>query len=94
MVAHATKNRGLGAALTMSAERGSACHARILAAGRQLLDRARQEDKADRKVAIGDVLKLVNAISLASERETAQADRLLDLALTGVMRAAAPARGE
>jgi AcrR family transcriptional regulator len=84
MVAHATRNRGLGAALTMSAERGSACHARVLAAGRQLLDRAQQEEKADQEVAIGDLLKLVNAISLTSERDTVQADRLVGLVFRGV----------
>jgi hypothetical protein len=36
MVAHATANRGL----MMSAEVGSACHARILGAGKALLVRA------------------------------------------------------
>jgi hypothetical protein len=40
MVAHATANRGLGASLMMSAEVGSACHARILGAGKALLVRA------------------------------------------------------
>lgn len=90
MVAHATANRGLGAALMMSAERGSECHARIVRAGRRLLVRAQQEDAASHQVAIDDLLKLVNAISLASERDTAQADRLLDLVLRGV----APAPGE
>jgi AcrR family transcriptional regulator len=94
MVRHATANRGLGAALAMSAEVGSDCHERIRTAGDRLLRSARNQGSVRENVKIDDLLKLVNAISLASERETAQADRLLDLALTGVMRAAAPARGE
>jgi AcrR family transcriptional regulator len=89
MVAHATANRGLGASLMMSAEVGSACHARILGAGEALLVRAQQHGAADPEVAIGDLLKLVNAISLASERETELAGRLLSLIIRGV----APARG-
>jgi AcrR family transcriptional regulator len=84
MVRHATDSRGLGAALMMSAERGSECHARIVAAGQPLLGRAQQGHSADQQVTIGDLLKLVNAISLASERDVAQADRLLGLVLRGV----------
>jgi AcrR family transcriptional regulator len=80
MVAHITSTRGLGSALAMSAERGSECHERILAAGRSLLTKAQVRDD----IAIEDLLKLVNGISLASDQNTAQADRLLDLAIRGI----------
>lgn len=40
-------------------------------------------------MAIGDLLKLVNAISLATEQDTELAGRLLNLIIRGV----APARG-
>jgi hypothetical protein len=57
--------------------------------GEALLVRAQQRGAADPEVAIGDLLKLVNAISLASEREAELAGRLLNLIIRGV----APARG-
>lgn len=88
LVTHATKNRGLGAALTMSAERGSECHARITQAGHQLLDRAQQHHAADPEATIGDLLGLVNAISLTTESDSARAGRLLALAFRGVTPAA------
>ncbi|MGW6282789.1 TetR/AcrR family transcriptional regulator [Kribbella sp. NPDC055071] len=80
MVAHITSTRGLGPALVMSAERGSECHERILAAGGSLLDRAQVRDD----ITIDELLKLVNGISLASGQDTTQADRLLDLAIQGI----------
>ncbi len=94
MVRHATANRGLGAALMMSAEAGSDVHERIRTAGDRLLSNARDQGSVGANVEIDDLLKLVNAISLAAERDTAQADRLLDLVLVGVMRARPPARDE
>ncbi|WP_328328737.1 TetR/AcrR family transcriptional regulator [Kribbella sp. NBC_00382] len=84
VVAHATRNRGLGAALMMSAERGSEFHARITRAGRQLLDRAQQHHAADRDATIGDLLGLVNGISSASDQDPVRAERLLALAIRGV----------
>jgi AcrR family transcriptional regulator len=88
VVAHATKNRGLGAALMMSAERGSEFHARITQAGNQLLDRAQLHHAADPEATIGDLLGLVNAISLTTESDTAadpgRAGRLLGLVIRGV----------
>lgn len=90
VVAHAAANRGLGASLMMgaqNAELGSSCHAMILAAGEKLLVRAQQARAAHPDVAIADLLKLVNAISLATEQETDpadQADRLLTLVVKGV----------
>lgn len=88
VVAHATKNRGLGAALTMSAEQGSHLHARITQAGQQLLERAQKHRAADSEATIGDLLALVNAISLTTDRATpegaARAGRLLGLVIRGV----------
>jgi AcrR family transcriptional regulator len=84
MVAHITSTRGLGPALVMSAERGSECHERILTAGRSLLANAQKNGEVPDDVAIEDLLKLVNGISLASVPDTAQADRLLDLAIRGI----------
>jgi len=40
-------------------------------------------------VEVSDLLKLVNGITLASEQDAAQADRLLDLVIRGV----APGQG-
>ena len=84
VVAHATKNRGLGSALAMSAERGSEVHARITRAGQQLLDRAQRHRAADPETTIGDLLGLVNAISATTEGDTARARRLVTLAIRGV----------
>lgn len=84
MVRHATANRGLGASLMMSAEVGTECHARIRTAGERLLRSARTQGSVREDVEIGDLLKLVNAISLATERDTDRADRLLGLVLRGV----------
>ncbi|QNE22925.1 TetR/AcrR family transcriptional regulator [Kribbella qitaiheensis] len=85
MVGHATTNRGLGAALILSAEAGSKVHLRIRTAGDRLLSRARAQGAVRETVRIDDLLKLVNAISLVSGPEAAEADRLLGLVLTGVL---------
>jgi AcrR family transcriptional regulator len=84
MVAHITSTRGLGPALVMSAERGSHCHERILTAGRSLLTRAQKGGEVPGDVAVEDLLKLVNGISLAGGQDAAQADRLLDLVIRGI----------
>jgi AcrR family transcriptional regulator len=90
VVAHAAANRGLGASLLMGArstELGSSCHARILDAGARLLARAQLEHEVRPEVAITDLLRLVNAISLATEQEPGgadHADRLLSLVVRGV----------
>jgi AcrR family transcriptional regulator len=84
MVGHITTSRGLGPALQLSAERGSDCHARILAAGRGLLVRAQEAAAVPDDVAIADLLVIVNGISLAAGQDTAQADRLLDLVVRGI----------
>ena len=84
MVGHITTVRGLGPALMMSAERGSQCHLRIRAAGQSLLVRAQEDGSVPADVDISDLLKLLNGISLASDQDTAQADRLVDLVIRGV----------
>ncbi|NUR97434.1 MAG: TetR/AcrR family transcriptional regulator [Kribbellaceae bacterium] len=90
MVAHATGSRGLATALVMSGDCGSDAHARLLAAGRKLVERARNAGAVPNDVRIEDLLKLVNGISLASGDDPAQAARLLTLAIRGI----APARSE
>ncbi|MEU4830924.1 helix-turn-helix domain-containing protein [Streptosporangium sp. NPDC023615] len=89
---HATSNRGLAASLMRGAHDGdptlgATCHTMIVNAGGELLERARQAHAVRPGVAIVDLLKLVSAISLATEQEpggAAEADRLLALAIDGV----------
>jgi transcriptional regulator SbtR-like protein len=89
MVRHATSSRGLATVLVMSGDCGTDTHARVIAAGRRLLERAQDGAAVPADVRIEDLLKLVNGISLASGDDSAQADRLLTLAMRGI----APARG-
>ncbi|MFC6162709.1 TetR/AcrR family transcriptional regulator [Kribbella jiaozuonensis] len=89
MVRHATSSRGLATVLVMSGDCGTDTHARVIAAGRSLLERAQDGGAVPADVRIEDLLKLVNGISLASGDDSAQADRLLTLAMRGI----APARG-
>ncbi|WP_433247705.1 TetR/AcrR family transcriptional regulator [Streptosporangium sp. CA-135522] len=92
VVSHAAANRGLAASLMPGArngrsELGADCHAMITNAGGALLTRAQQAGAIRREVAIADLLKLVHAISLATENEpdhADQADRLLALVVKGV----------
>jgi len=89
---HAVSNRGLATSLMRGAQNGDptlgvSCHTMITDAGAGLLARARRANAVRADVSIADLLKLVNAISLAVEQEpdgAAQVDRLLTLALTGV----------
>ncbi|MFI6742533.1 TetR/AcrR family transcriptional regulator [Nonomuraea sp. NPDC050451] len=87
---HVVSNRGLAASLMRGAhdaDLGATCHTMIVNAGDDLLARARRANAVRADVAIVDLLTLVNAICLAVEHEpdgAAQADRLLNLALTGV----------
>src|SRR5689334_3188125 len=90
VVAHATGSRGLATALVMSGDCGSDAHARLLSAGRKLLDRAQKEDVVPEDTRIEDLLKLANGISLASGDDPDQAARLLTLAIRGI----APTRSE
>ncbi|MEV4799423.1 TetR/AcrR family transcriptional regulator [Nonomuraea sp. NPDC049421] len=94
---HAVTNRGLAASLMRGAHDaahdgdpslGATCHTMITDAGADLLARACRADAVRPDVSITDLLTLVNAICLAVEHEpdgAAQADRLLTLALTGVL---------
>jgi AcrR family transcriptional regulator len=92
VVEHAASNRGLAAALMRGARDGdpafgATCHSMIKSSGGELLERAREAGAIRPGVAIVDLLKLANAIAMATEREphgAAEADRLLTLALNGV----------
>ncbi|TMR93021.1 TetR/AcrR family transcriptional regulator [Nonomuraea basaltis] len=88
--AHAVANRGLGASLMRGGgdpTLGSTCHNMIIDAGENLLTRARTAGAVRPEIAITQLLKLVSAISLATEQEPdgpAEADRLLAIAIDGV----------
>jgi hypothetical protein len=92
VAAHAATNRGLGAALmpftgTGDPTLGDSCHAMILNAGGELLARAHHADAVRPDVTVVHLLKLVGAISLATEHDpdgVAEAGRLLDLVVDGV----------
>ncbi|MFG1705016.1 TetR/AcrR family transcriptional regulator [Nonomuraea sp. M3C6] len=89
---HAASNRGLAASLLRGARDsdpafGTTCHTMIVNAGNELLERARLARAVRPDIAIVDLLKLVNAISLATEHDVdgvSEAERLLALALGGV----------
>ncbi|WP_248958415.1 TetR/AcrR family transcriptional regulator [Sphaerisporangium perillae] len=99
VAAHAAANRGLAVALMRGSGDGDpscgvTCHAMILRAGEHLMTRARQAGAVRPEIAVADLLKLVNAICLATEGRpdaTAEADRLLTLAVQGVRPAGTPA---
>jgi AcrR family transcriptional regulator len=88
--AHAAANRGLAAALlngTADPSLGTTCHQLIDAAGGALLDRAVAAGAVRPGVGVADLLMLVNAISLATERDAdgaAEAERLLALTVEGI----------
>lgn len=89
---HAVANRGLAASLIRGSRDGDpalgdTCHTMIVNAGSELLTRARQAQAVRPGITITQLLKLVSAISLATEQEpdgAAEADRLLALAISGV----------
>lgn len=89
---YAANVRGLAASLLRSAgelghERSVTCHGKVSDAGEELLSRARQAGAVRPDVSVGDLLTLVNALSLATERHAdpcAETDRLLLLALEGI----------
>lgn len=87
---HAAANRGLGASLMHHGgdpTLGGTCHEMVINAGEQLLTRARAASAVRPEIAIIHLLKLVNAISLATEHEPdgpAEADRLLAIVIDGV----------
>ncbi|TDV53665.1 TetR/AcrR family transcriptional regulator [Actinophytocola oryzae] len=85
VVRHVVRNRGLGTSLLRGT--GESCHARILAAGEALVSRAAGTIRPD--VSTEELLRLANGVALAAEEDEGLADRLLDLALTGLRPGAA-----
>ena len=83
---HAAANRGLAASLLRGADPslGRTCHALITATGDDLLAAARRTGDVRADVSTVDLLTLANAVSLATEGDPVEADRLLTLALTGL----------
>ncbi|WP_231619246.1 TetR/AcrR family transcriptional regulator [Nonomuraea sp. SBT364] len=88
--AHAVANRGLGASLMRGGgdpALGGTCHDLITGAGEKLLVRARAAGAVRPGITIVQLLKLVSAISLATEHDPdgpAEAERLLGIAIDGV----------
>ncbi len=104
MGAYVAATRGLAASLLPGirtgdpALTGGTCRRMLADAGGELFARAGAAGAVHPDVSIDDLLTLVNAISLVTEQHpdsTAEADRLLTLALDGVRprTQAAPARG-
>jgi AcrR family transcriptional regulator len=89
---HATRNRGLGTALLAGLRDpavGATFHNRILAAGEELLARARSARQVREDVLVTELLQLVDAISLVSESQPEpqrRAERLLTVAVEGIRR--------
>jgi AcrR family transcriptional regulator len=87
---HATLHRGLGTALLAGVRdpaTGAAHHGRILAAGEDLLARARAAGQVRDGVLVAELLQLVDAISLVTEAQpepVRRAERLLTVALDGI----------
>jgi AcrR family transcriptional regulator len=79
---HAVRNRGLATSLLKGT--GESCHARILAAGDELVARAAPALRPG--VTTGELLKLANGVAVAAGEDEAMADRLLTLAATGFRR--------
>ncbi|WP_033222864.1 TetR/AcrR family transcriptional regulator [Kitasatospora phosalacinea] len=86
VVRHAAAYQGLAAALAArSGELQDSCH-RLTAIGERLVDRARAAGALRGDTTGADVFTLMNAAAWAREHDTpAQADRLLDLALAGMI---------
>ncbi|MFJ4677772.1 TetR/AcrR family transcriptional regulator [Kitasatospora sp. NPDC088783] len=86
VVRHAAAYQGLAAALAArSDELQDSCH-RLTAIGDRLVDRARRAGALRGDTTGADVFTLMNAAAWAREHDTeAQADRLLDLALAGMI---------
>ena len=91
---HGSTARGLAASLmaAMGTQEESRCRDAVLASASALLARAQQAGAVRPDVTVRQLLKLVNAIALATETEPdrdEQAGRLLDLLLDG-LRATSP----
>ncbi len=82
---YTAEHRGLAVSLLPSSgPPASACHATLDAAGEPLLRRARETAAVRPDVTLADLLTLVNAIAMATERDPGEADRLVALALRGI----------
>lgn len=87
---HATRHRGLGAALLAGARdpaAGAAHHDRIIAAGEELLVRARRAGQVREGVLVTELLQLVDGISLVAQTQpepVRRAERLLGVAAAGI----------
>jgi len=86
--AHVSTYRGLAALVRAGLhDEQSAFYAScqdMTGAGEQLLTRAQRSQQVRPDITITEVLKLVNAIAIATERAPAEADRLLSLAMDGL----------
>ena len=90
VVRHITLYRGLAAALApildKESEPASSWHGAIHAAGAALLARAQQSGAVRPDIGVADLLKLANAIAVATEQAPESADRLLALVMDGLWR--------
>lgn len=92
MIDHSNTYRGLARALMIAlTNEGSAlarsCHTMLYGAGGRLLDRAKQQGAVRPGVELGDLLKLVNGIALATDQDSDDehlSDRLLALLVNGL----------
>jgi len=87
--AHAAANRGLGASLMHDGDPalGATCHTMITNACDALLARARTADAVRPEITATHLLKLISAISLATEQDPdgpTETDHLLAIAINGI----------
>jgi AcrR family transcriptional regulator len=87
VAAYSTTTRGLAASvLNAPAEESGTCSATLTAAGEPLRRRAIDEGAVRADVATADLVTLANAISFAAqEAGAAEAERLVTLALEGIL---------
>ncbi|MBP2327616.1 AcrR family transcriptional regulator [Kibdelosporangium banguiense] len=92
VINHSNTYRGLATALMVALNNADSavarsCHQMIYGAGGRLLDRAQQEGAVRADVKLVDLLKLVNGISLVTEKDSDDPhlpDRLLALLVNGL----------
>ncbi|EXG81212.1 TetR/AcrR family transcriptional regulator [Cryptosporangium arvum] len=87
LAVYGATTRGLAASMLaggLAVPSSSGCEAMLADAGATLLERARAAGAVRPGVTIGDLLTLVNAVSLATENHPDTAERLTTLALTGI----------
>ncbi|SEQ98681.1 TetR/AcrR family transcriptional regulator [Actinokineospora terrae] len=86
LVRHFTAHLGLAKFLAMAeaAEDLTSPHAQVREIGKKVLGRAQKAKAVNPDATLADLLRLVNAIVAAAEREPATVTRLLELAITGV----------